>query len=363
MKKTLAVVFGLAVVAAIAWMTLAERTGGLASNGSTASGETKGGTNQIAANALPPSAVLKIDPRANSTTTGASTTIRTQALAKLSPLMQAYVERKNLPDVFRRAEALPESGEAAFIKAEILERCVTPSDAAASPPQKSLDERRKSFIASLPLNHPDNTMRINAFDVVNQDRCGDLKNLPITKAEIAALYAKASEAKDATALARDLNCELTNTSDPAKNGSRALSITPEQFERLQQSMRSKSPAAIRVGVGMLGNTYRNGSISIGDRLADSQALHHTANLLACQYGDDCSSFPLRACARQGRCATSNYEDYMAFYDLSPNAAQRVEEYRAEFTRMIEAGDFSTLRLTLGDQNTDSVSTGSYYRCP
>ena len=167
---------------------------------------------------------------------------------------------------------------------------------------------------------------------------------------------------DAIALARDLNCQLMNTSDPEKNGSRALSISTEQFARLQQSMRSKRPTAIRVGVGMLGNTYRNGSISIGDRPADSQALHHTAHLLACQYGDDCSGFPLRACARDGRCAASNYEDYMAFYDLSPNAAQRVEEYRAEFTRMIESGDFSALRLTPGDQNTDSVSTASYFRC-
>ena len=202
----------------------------------------------------------------------------------------------------------------------------------------------------------------NAFDIVNQDCCGDLKNTQTTKAEIAALYAKATTDKDATALARDLNCELANTADPSANSSRALSITPAQFEHLQQSMRSKSPAAVRIGVGMLGNTYRNASISIGDRLADSQALHHAANILACQYGDDCTSFPLRACAREGRCATSNYEDYLAFYDLSPNAAQRVEEYRTEFTRMIESGDFSSLRLTPGDQNTDSVRTASFFRC-
>lgn len=364
MMKTLAAVFGVAAVAAIAWAILEGRTSSPASGSSTASSETSAGNGKsaIAANALPPSAVLKIDPRAVSTATGASTTVRSQALAKLSPLMQAYVERKNLPDVFRQAQALPESGEAAFIKAEILALCATPTDAAAGPPRTSFDERRKSFVAALPVNHPDNTMRINAFEIVNQDRCGDLKNMRITKAEIAALYDKASETKDATALARDLNCELSNTSDPAKNGSRALSITPEQFARLQQTMRSKSPAAIRVGVGMLGNTYRNGSISVGDRLADSQALHHTANLLACHYGDDCSGFALRACARDGKCATANYEDYLAFYDLSPNAAQRVEEYRAEFTRMIESGDFSTLRLTPGEQNTDNVSTRSYFRC-
>jgi len=110
--------------------------------------------------------------------------------------------------------------------------------------------------------------------------------------------------------------------------------------------------------------YRNGAFRIGteNKPIDVRTMFHAANLLSWQYGSDCNVDVLRACANDGRCAANNFDDYLAFYELSPYDAQSAESYRALLTQMIDSGDFSGLQLVKGDQPTDSVQSGSYFSC-
>ncbi len=364
MKKLLAILI-LGVVAALAWKTWSDSTALSSSAKAVRSAE----AGAAKSDALPPSAVFKIDPRLGAPTGASSAVIsakRGQLPAQLSPLMADYIAKKDFPALMSKVSQMPDDGEANYIRAQLLNSCATKTDADANAkPRKSRVDRRAEFVASLRPNHPDTPLRINAWDLANPDACGSLRDLKTTKKEIADLLARAEELKDASALARELNCEIIATNNPATNpDARGVEINDSRTERIRQAIASRKPDAVRAGVGMLANTYRNGAFRVGSEGAfvDQSAMHHVANLLACQYGGDCVSGVHRACANEGRCATNNFEDYLAYYELSPSAAQLVERYRDQLTRMIDSNDFSQLQLVKGDQPTDSVRVGSYFQC-
>jgi hypothetical protein len=359
MKKFLAVlVLGVvAVVIGSQWFT---------SGSSSGSPPTKSDATASKSDALPPSAVLKIDPRASSGTSASAVPVkRGQLPPKVSALMSDYLSRKDYPALMTKATQMPNDGEALYIRAQLLENCAKIIDEAPGKPKKTRDERRAEFIASLPQNHPDTPMRISAYDLANPDRCGTLASLETSKKEIADLFASSKTLKDPVALAKDMNCEILATNEPSKNGGApGVEINDDRAQRVRDAIASRSPDAVRAGVGMLANSYRNGAFRIGSEGAfvDQAAMSHVATLLACQYGGDCERAVQAGCARLGRCATNNYEDYLAYYELSPSSAQLVESYRAQLTQMIDSGDFSALQLIKGDQPMDSVRVGSYFTC-
>jgi hypothetical protein len=322
----------------------------------------------IKSDALPPSAVFNIDPRmsAKPALSGSgSTPRRGQLPANVSPLMADYIARKDFPALMAKVSQLPNDGEALYIRAQLLNSCAKKTDQTDARPRKTWAERRAEFVASLPQNHPDTPIRINAWDLANPDVCGSLRDLETTKKEIADAFARAQELKDPAALARELNCEILATNDPVKfPDARAVEINDSRVDRIRQAIASRDPTAVRAGVGMLSNTYRNGAFRLGNDgpYVDQATMHHVANLLACQYGGDCVTPVHSACAREGRCSTNNFEDYLAYYELSPSAAQLVESYRRQLTQMIDSGDFSQLQLVKGEQPTDSVRVGSYFQC-
>jgi hypothetical protein len=329
----------------------------------------------LANGALPPSAVFKIDPRAagsNAASGGASVSNmnsmkRGQLPSAMSPMLSDFVNRKNLPELLNKVSALPNDAEALYLRAAILSSCAKQTDRPANvPARKSPEERRAAFVASLPANHPDTAARIAAYDAANPDTCGSIRAIEYSQQEIEDLYAKAQALKDPSALARELNCEILATGDPRTNGgARGVEISDARFDRMRQLIGTRNPIAVRTGVGMLANSYRNGAIRIGadGSPIDQQAMGHVANILACQYGADCNVDVLRACASEGKCGASNYEDYLAFYRLSPAMAQLVDSYRTQLTQMIDANDFSALQMVKGDQPTDSTSLYGYFSCP
>jgi hypothetical protein len=362
-KKLIALAL-LAVCAGIAWFQWgANKPLPAQSSSAIASAAT------ASAGALPPSSVLKIDPSLGAKTNVNSAVVtaqsrRGQLPPVISPLLSDYLARKDLPALMAKVSQLPNDGEALFIRAQLLSRCAKRTDI-SEPPGKSLEERRAAFVAGLSPTHPETAQRIAAYDAANTDSCGPLRVIETTAKEIAELLARASELKDATALARDVNCEIFASADQsAKGANRAAEITDQRFERVRQAIATRNPIAVRAGVGMLANTYRNGTFRLGNDGVniDSNSMFHAANILACQYGADCNADVLRACANDGKCRANNYDDYMAYYQLSPNEAQTVEAYRAQLTQMIDSKDFSQLRLIKGDQPTDSVRTGSYFAC-
>jgi hypothetical protein len=373
MKKffALAVLIVVAALIGLVWLKSSA-----SQDAASATAKANAGSNnvKVASGALPPSAVLKIDPslsvKSAGTTAGAggaaASTRRGQLPPVTSPLMSEYLARKDFPALMAKVSQLPNDGEALFLRAQLLERCAKKTDAPAdAKPRPTPEERRAAFVASLLPNHADTQQRISAYDAANPDSCGTLRSLETTGKDIADLLARAKELKDPSALARDLNCEIFESADrTATSGSRAPEITDSRVERIRQAIASRNPVAVRVGVGMLANTYRNGAFRIGADGAnvDTQAMFHAANMISCQYGSDCNVDVLRACASEGKCRANNYDDYLAYYELSPNAAQTVESYRAQLTQMIDSGDFSSLQLVKGEQPAGSVRTGSYFPC-
>jgi hypothetical protein len=362
--KKVFVILVLGVVAAFVWKTWPNlRTAG--SSASAPFGAEKG---VAKSDALPPSAALKIDPKAASVAPAGAVRVQRGVLpSQVTPLMEAYLSKKDWPGLMAKIVASPESGEGAYLRANLLEICATKTDDPSNAkPRKSRDERRAAFLSSLPTNHPENDLRINAWDTANPlDNCKTLHEIKTTRKEIAELYSRAKELNDPVALARELNCEIFATDDPIKNsGLRGHEINDSRDARIRASIASRNPDAVRAGVGMLANTYRNGAFRFANdgSNVNQAVMHHAANLLACQYGADCAGLVQAACYQEGKCNANSYEDYLAFYALSPNDAQTVEAYRQRLTQMIDANDFSGLRLIKGEQPTDSVRGGSYFIC-
>lgn len=290
---------------------------------------------------------------------------RGQLPGAVSPLMADYIARKDFPALMTKLSQLPNDAEALYLRAQLLERCANRTDLPANTPKrKTAEERRENFVALLPPNHPDTAQRIAAYDASNGDACGTLRQTETNSKEIADLLARAKELGDPVALARDVNCEIMASADPTPGGARALEINDARAERIRQAIASRSPQAVRAGVGMLSNTYRNGAFRFGADGApiNQRAMSFVANLLACQYGADCSQDLQRACANDGHCGATSFEDYLTFYQLSPSDAQLVEAYRTQLTQMIDGGDLSALRLVQGDQPTESVRMSSYFSC-
>lgn len=366
MKKIFVFVL-LLVVAGYFWLQWGSSGDPVASAAKRGSNEGKAATT----GGLPPSAVFRIDPGmsgASLTTAssrGSADSKKGQLLPAVSAMMADYLARRDFPGLFAKVSLLPNDAEAIFLRAQILESCATRTDQpAGAAPRKTPAERRLEFLQKLPPNAPDTAQRTAAYDSAYSDVCGPLRSIETTSKEIADLLARAQELKDPTALARDLNCEIFNSIDQKANGNRAAEINDLRFERIRQAIASRNPIAVRVGAGMLANNYRNGAFRIGsdNKPIDVRTMFHAANLLACQYGADCNVDVLRACANDGKCAANNFDDYLAFYELSPHNAQSVELYRAQLTQMIDSGDFSALQLVKGDQPTDSVRSGSYFFC-
>jgi hypothetical protein len=363
-KKVLAV-FVLLIVAGYAWLQWGSSPSTVAAKADAKQEK------EVANSALPPSAVFRIDPRKSGAPTGgAATTVasprRGQLPGAVSPLMADYIARKDFPGLMTKVSALPNDAEALYLRAQLLERCAIRTDVPANAARrKTAEERRQTFVASLPPNHPDTPQRITAYDSANGDACGTLRQTETTGKEIAELLARAKELKDPVALARDVNCEIMGTADPTPGGARALEINDARAERIRQAIASRNPQAVRAGVGMLSNTYRNGAFRFGaDGVPINQrAMSFVATILACQYGADCNAELQRACANEGHCGAGTFEDYLAFYQLSPSDAQLVEAYRTQLTQMIDRGDLSALQLIQADQPTESVRVGSYFSCP
>lgn len=314
---------------------------------------------------LPPSAVLSIDPKLGARAPALGTTARRGQLPPaVSPLLADYLARRDFPVLFNRLAQMPDNSEALFLRAQILERCARITDASTpSTPAKSAEERRAVFVARLQPDDRDTPMRIAAYDTVNADPCGELRSIETSRKELADLRIRATEMKDAAALARDLNCEIYGSIDRA-NGGRFPEINDSRFERIRTAIASRNPIAVRTGVGMLANTFRNGAFRIGPdgKPVDPNVMSHVANLMACQYGADCNTEVLRACVNDGKCNVNSYDDYLAYYQLSPNDAQVAEQYRVWLTQMIDSGDFSRLELSRGEQPMDSARIGSYFSC-
>jgi hypothetical protein len=366
MNKVLLVLVAVVMVAAGWWMGR-----GTALNApATSAAQSAPKSNSASVDAqvrLPVNAVLRVSPKMSVTNNASARAIseQTSAKAHLSPMMRAYVEGRDWPGLYAQALQGGDAPEAIAMRLALVERCATVTDRASPErPEKSKEERRAAFVAGLPPTHPETPARIAAYDALAVDACQNLKDTKITKAEIAELRAKAEASGDPVSTIRKIDCESHKSRDPSKPELRAQAISEEQFAAVKKVIASKNPSALRPAVGFLQNTFRNAAVYLGpdQEKIDQRITFAVADILGCQYGGNCERNLQRVCAYQGKCSVSNYADYLGFYELSPYAAQKAEAYRLQFTQMIESGDFSQLTIKMGEQDMQSVTSGSYFSC-
>jgi hypothetical protein len=336
---------------------------------STAASPAVGTANTAATNGkIAANAVLSIDPRVMPA--APQGTRRPQPA--LAPLTQEYLTQRNYAQLYAKLLTERSSGEVLALKASILARCGTRTD---KPPTEKpqRNELREKFIAALPKGHPDNALRLQAYDDMTTDGCAGFPTTPITGPEIDALRTAAAAAGDPLAQARELECAIFANESPADDPAKSTRpptpppLSDEQFANFKAILASGDARAVDFMGMLLANTYSNGSIRIGANTEeiDSHAMRYASEILACDMGLPCTgtNHPRRwSCAYENKCNASNLSDYLSFYEMSPHQTQTVDRVRQKLQQMIESKDFSDLQFVKGERTSRSTSRWGAAEC-
>ncbi len=298
-----------------------------------------------AASKLSTASVLKIDP----TAAPFQRVARKQVAPSLT--VQAYLEGRDWPGLYRQVSATGNLPESKYLQAELLVACAKRASAVPAG-LPSREQSRADFIAQLPRNDPNLDKRIAAYDALNRDRCGDLAQVEYNEADAYRLIQAAADAGDARARAWLLSRELQRTyqvmTDKAQR-STGLAINDQQFSQLLELLSTQDPLVINELKEVLASSIAGSSIRIGpnQETVDQPSLYYALGLVACDFGAPCGAGTpqmLGDCAANSHCDTSNLYDHTYYYGVPPYGAQLVEQYRAMLTQMITTRDFSTLTL-------------------
>jgi hypothetical protein len=193
---------------------------------------------------------------------------------------------------------------------------------------------------------PNRDKRIAAYEKSFRNPCGDFSGIETTEKALREMMARAAAAGDAKAQTRLLNLELDDTrrgADGEVDWSKPTSMTDEQIERFKRIVASGDPRAL-VDVTSLIMFNSNVHLRGPDEAPiDNQLLYYGATLAACELGYPCgpdSPYLTGGCAFQGRCDSTDYRDYLLFYELAPGNAQLAMQYQTQLLRVIRDGDWS-----------------------
>lgn len=308
------------------------------------------GARPAAVEKLSAAAVLKIDPAANSNRRYA----RKAALPSVP--VQAFLEARDWPGLYRQLAAAAPSAESHYLQAELLVTCA--KRATATPAAR--EQQRIQFVAQLPRNDPNYDKRLAAWDQLNRDRCGDLSQIAYNEAEAYRLIAAAAEEGDLRArawlLSRELQRAFQALSDRARADNTArpsgLAVSDQQFSQLVDMLSSQDPLVINELKEILASSIAGSSLRIGpnQETVDQASLYYALGLVACDFGAPCGQHSpqmLADCAANSHCDTGNLYDHTYYYGVPPYGAQLVEQYRTLLTQMIASHDFSQLTLQRG----------------
>jgi len=298
---------------------------------------------------LATASVLKIDPSATSLH-------RPQIKPALpSAPVQAWLEGRDWPGLYRQLASAPNTAENRYLRAELLVNCAKRPNAV--PASATREQRRNNFIAHLVRNDPSYDKRIAAWDALNRDRCGDLAQIAYDENEALRLVNTAADDGDARARAWLLSRELQRNYEAMIDRARAdnlprpngLPINDQQYAQLLDLLTTRDPLVINELREVLASSLAGSSLRIGpnQETIDQPSLYHALGLVACDFGAPCganSPVMLGDCAANAHCDTGNLYDHTYYYGVPPYGAQLVEQYRALLTQMIAVHDFSGFTL-------------------
>lgn len=313
---------------------------------------------------LSASSVLKIDPKVRSIPTAA--VVAPKVIA--SPDTLQYREKKDWPQLYQRLKNGPQTAEARYLQAELLDRCAKrPPPTDGKPAPSTREARREKFIQTLAGNETQKAARLAAYDALNIDACGELRSVEHNKDEVARLRKEAADAGDVRARARQISDDIhkaydDNAGKPRPDGgppANGYAISDAQWAAMRDILASGDPAAIETLRGILSSTLTDASIRIGP---DKEPIDHRAfwnawGLAACDLGQNCGADSpqlLSACANQNQCGSASVQDHTYYYDSSPHTAQLVERYRSMIADMIRTNNFDNLTIARGPQGREST---------
>jgi hypothetical protein len=267
--------------------------------------------------------------------------------SKVSPLLKEMRAATDYRPIYERLKALPNpTAEELYVLASMLGACAKVTDRKARPQDMRADDSKEMFAASLSPKVPNRDKRIAAYEKSFRNPCGDFGGIETTENAVREMLARAAAAGDAKAQTRLLGLELDDTrrgADGEVDWSKPTSMTDEQIERFKRIVASGDPRAL-VDVTSLIMFNSNVHLRGPDEAPiDNQLLYYGATLAACELGYPCgpdSPYLTGGCAFQGRCDSTDYRDYLLFYELAPGNAQLAMQYQTQLLRVIRDGDWS-----------------------
>jgi hypothetical protein len=324
-----------------------------ASNASVAPGPAPGSAASGNPADLSPSAVLSIK-------VGKPSALSAKARDSAVPTLgHEYDTARMLKPLYDRLTAPggPSTPEAKFILYKILATCASRTDRKPdAPPKQSVAERRKALADNISDSSPDKQKRLQAFDAL-ASRCDGLENLTTTGADLDRLREEAARAGDPGARASQVAHDVFELHTTPETPAGKVPINETQLADLRQVLASHDPDAILAAGTILSNTFPNLVLEVGpnhDEINGAAAMA-AWRLLACEYGMDCgpdSRSVMAACAYQGQCGAGNIPDLVFYYQVTPNQAQLIDQYRQAFRSAVEGGDLGQLQADWRNHRPD-----------
>jgi hypothetical protein len=214
-------------------------------------------------------------------------------------------------------------------------------------------KQRRQFLASLPMNDPNNAKRIAAYEAVdNTQRCARFQGAKISQKDIDDLLQAAAQEGDVRAQARvlvaELNKNLQDNQHP-NDGTPAGAVRPDDLSRIIGLLESRDPEAMIIVGQFLAQSSIASQLRIGPNgeVPEPASFLGAFSLVACDLGPNCTSLsrePQLACAYGGYCNSTSFEELYQNFLASPWAYAQAVRYRSIIHTAINTQDWSLIGL-------------------
>jgi len=215
-------------------------------------------------------------------------------------------------------------------------------------------KQRRQFLAALPVNDPNNTKRIAAYESVdNTQRCAHFQGTKISPKDIDELLQAAAQEGDVRAQARMLVADLTRNASAQQHsdaGAQSPVLGADDFSRIIGLLESHDPEAMIIVGQFLAQSSIASQLRIGPNgeVPEPSSFLGAFSLVACDLGPDCTSLsrePQLACAYGGYCSSQSFEELYQNFLASPWAYAQAARYRDYIHTAINTQQWSFLGLS------------------
>ncbi len=213
-------------------------------------------------------------------------------------------------------------------------------------------KQRRQFLASLPINDPNNAKRIAAYEAVdNTQRCARFQGTKISPKDVEELFQEAAQQGDVRAQARMLVAELNKNmaSNQRADPAQPPRLGAEDLSRLIGLLQTRDPEAMIIVGQFLAQSAMASQLRIGPNgeVPEPSAFLGAFSLVACDLGPDCTSLsrePQLACAYGGYCNSTSFEELYQNFLASPWAYAQAVRYRSIIHTAINTQNWSLIGL-------------------